>query len=218
MAEIRAQRLKQRGWLSRLLYGLSLIFLLLALFHLAWSVWPIPTDAIQLSIPAGVLPGAPSGEDYASLADYALSISWPRWLRVGDRGVISLRMDQSEKDVDPTKEPSVQVVLAEPVVPNLQIEPFGTVQANLGSGQDLSLQWVAEGKMNGLFPGKVFVSFGFYDETKGAQIAIPVAVVDVDIQVRSLWGLDSGMAIWFGMVGLIVWGALFLLGRKAAGK
>lgn len=217
MDEIRAQRLKQRGWLSQLLYGLSLIFLLLALFLLAWSMWPTPTDAIQLTIPVGVLPGAPSGEDYASLADYNLSVSWPRWLRVGYRGVISLGMDQSEKDVDPTKELSVQVVLAEPVIPNLQIEPFGTVQANLGSGQELSLQWQAEGMTTGLFPGKVFIWFGFYDETEGAQIAIPVAVIDVDIQVRSLWGLDSGMAVWFGMVGLILWGVLFLLGRKAAG-
>jgi len=62
------------------------------------------------------------------------------------------------------------------------------------------------------------VSFGFFDADEDALTAVPVAVVDLDIQVIELWGLRSGMVIWFGFVCLALWGALFLLGNMAGHK
>jgi hypothetical protein len=63
----------------------------------------------------------------------------------------------------------------------------------------------------------MYVSFGFIDEAQAELVAVPVAVVDLHIQVIGLWGLDSGLVIWFGLVSLVLWGALFILGRVAAG-
>jgi hypothetical protein len=62
------------------------------------------------------------------------------------------------------------------------------------------------------------VSFGFFDETLGELVPVPVAVVDFSIQVVTLWGLARGLVLWLGVVGLVLWGALFILGRVAAGE
>jgi hypothetical protein len=40
-----------------------------------------------------------------------------------------------------------------------------------------------------------------------------VAVVDLDVQVIELWGLSSAMVTWLGVVNLVLWGAVFVLGR-----
>ena len=207
-----------RNRLSQLLYMLSLAFLGLGLFILGWAVWPTPTDAVQINIPAGQLPGAPEGSSFASLSDYALNISWPRWIRRNEVDLIHLRLT----DLDQASFPGVetrraQIVLVEPALYPLQITPPGSMQANLGDDQELTLTWEVTGTSQGDYPGKMFVSFGFYDEAREDLVSIPVAVVDLHIRVIELWGLESGMVIWVGMVGLVLWGALFLLGRVAAG-
>ncbi len=207
----------QRGKVQRLsqfLYGLSLIFLALGLFILGWAVWPVQTDAVQFNIPAGVLPGAPEGNALASLSAYELNISWPRWMRQGEPGLIHLQLvDQDQEPLPEGVERAAQVVLVEPAIFPLQVEPPGGVQANLGDDQDLTLSWQVEGQERGSYPGKIFVSFGFYDQDLAELVTVPVAVVDLHIKVIGLWGLAPGLVIWFGLVSLVVWGALFLLGR-----
>ena len=46
---------------------------------------------------------------------------------------------------------------------------------------------------------------------------MPVAVVDIDLTVSALWGLESQLSLWFGLVALVLWGALFILGRTVQG-
>ena len=209
---------------SQILYTLSLVFLVLGLFLLAWAVWPEPTDAIQINIPAGPLPGAPGEVDFTSLSDYALNISWPRWVRLGDVGQIHLRLtDLDDMPLPGGATRSVQMVLVEPILHPLPISPPGSVQANLGDDQELLLTWEVTGASRGEFAGKMFVSFGFFhddapteDEAQQRLVAIPVAVVDLHVQVIELWGLETALVIWFGLVSLVLWGALFILGRVAA--
>ena len=210
--------------LSQFLYTLSLAFLVLGLFLLAWAVWPAPTDAVQISIPAGPLPGAPSQVDFTSLSDYALNISWPRWIRLGEEGLLHLRLTELDKTPHPEGAThSVQMVLVEPTLHPLPINPPGSMQANLGDDQELLLTWEVTGTSRGEFAGKMFVSFGFFhddapteDEAQQRLVAIPVAVVDLHVQVIELWGLETALVIWFGLVSLVLWGALFILGRVAA--
>lgn len=210
--------------LSQFLYTLSLAFLVLGLFLLAWAVWPEPTDAVQINIPAGPLPGAPGEEDYTSLSDYALNISWPRWVRLGEVGKIHLHMTDLGNTPPPGGEArSVQMVLVEPTLHPLLISPPGMMQANLGDDQELLLTWEVTGTIQGEFAGKMFVSFGFFqensptgNETQQALVAIPVAVVDINVRVIELWGLETSLVIWFGLLSLVLWGGLFLLGRVAA--
>ncbi len=202
------------GWLAQVLFILSLVFLGFGLFSLGWLAWPSPTESVQFAIPAGVLAGAPAGETFASLADYNLTVSWPTWVRAGEEGVIRVTLTESA-DLEPL--PAVnreaQVVLVEPALAGLPIRPPGRMQANLAEKQDLNLTWVIEGVVTGEFLGKVFVAFGFYDQTLNELVPVPVAVVDVSIRVTSLWGVDSGLVVWFGLVGLALWGGLFLMGR-----
>lgn len=204
-------------FLSGFLYALSLVFLAFGLFSLGWIAWPAPTDAVQLEIPAGTLPAAPAGADYISLSDYALSISWPRWVRRGHSGEIHLRLTdllQNPLAVDEAR--ASQVVLIEPALYLLPVDPPGGVQANLGDDQDLQITWQVRGEERGAYPGKLYVSFGFFDETLNDLVEVPVAVIDLDIRVIELWGLNSGLVIWLGLAGLLLWGALFVLGRVAA--
>lgn len=203
--------------LSRFLYVLSLVFLSFGLFSLGWIAWPAPTDAVQLEIPAGTLPAAPAGADYVSLSDYALSISWPRWVRRGQTGEIHLRLtDLLQEPLSEGEARASQVVLIEPALYLLPVDPPGGVQANLGDDQDLQLTWQVRGDESGAYPGKLYVSFGFFDETLNDLVEVPVAVIDLNIRVIELWGLDSGLVIWLGLAGLLLWGALFVLGRVAA--
>lgn len=206
-------RTKKRPWLGQLLFGLSLVFLLIGLLILAWAVWPTPTDSAQFTIAAGALPGAPEGMDYASPADYALTVDWPTRLRKGQEGTLRATLVEQDGTGTASADRPAQAVLVEPVVAGLALDPPGLVQTNLAAGQDLVLTWTMGPVEAGDHAGKVYVSFGFYNDAEDVLDAVPVAVVDMSVRVTSLWGLDSQLALWFGLVALVLWGALFVLGR-----
>jgi hypothetical protein len=211
--------MKRSAQFSQILYTLSLAFLGFGLSTLAWAVWPPPTDAVQITITAGILPAAPEGTAFASLSEYALNVSWPRWVRRGESGSIHLVLTDLEHEPLPAgTERLAQAVLAEPALYPLHVDPLGGVQANLGDDQELLLTWEVAGDQQGSFPGKIYVSFGFYDDESEALVAIPVAVVDIHIQVVDLWGRGAGFAIGMGIMGLVLWGALFVLGRLSAAR
>ena len=203
-----------RGWQSQVLFGLSLLVLIFGLITIGWAIWPQPEDASQLAIPAGVLPGAPAGTTYASLAPYELNVSWPRWIRVGETGSIEVFLDPAYDDETPQAgEDPIQVVLIEPTLGRIAVIPSGQMQANLAPGQSLDNSWQITGEQAGEYVGKVYVSFCFYEEAEERLIPIPVAVIDIAIRVTALWGLERPIALWLGFVALVIWGGLFLLGR-----
>ncbi|MDY6867438.1 MAG: hypothetical protein SVT56_05975 [Chloroflexota bacterium] len=109
------------------------------------------------------------------------------------------------------------MILAEPVIPGVAMEPEGRSQANLAAGQALTLTWEVAGEVPGVYEGKLYVSFGFYDDALGELVPVPVAVVDLAFQVRSLYGLEARLVLWVGLAGVALWGALFIAGRVAAG-
>jgi hypothetical protein len=204
----------QGNWLSQLLFTLSLVFLAFGLFNLAWFVWPNPTDAVQLTIPAGMLKGAQSGTTYASLADSNLSLSWPAWLRVEQEGALQVSLIAVEDaDANTMVSRPAQVIVIEPNLFGLAVDPPGRMQASLAAGQSLDMSWAVVGRSRGEYPGKVLVSFGFYDQISRELNTVPVAVVDMDIRVVSLWDNQPQLALWLGSVGMVLWGALFVLGR-----
>lgn len=213
MAGIRKKPQHRQSWISQILFGLSVMCLLSGLVCLAWAVWPYSTDGVQIDIPAGVLPVAPEGTGYASLADYNLGVSWPRWLRLGDKGSIDVFLTGDVEAVDSSGNQMNQIVLVDITLSRLRVSPAGLVQYNLTPGADLEISRVVDADQKGEFPGKVLVSFGFYDEAKDELLPVPVAVMDILINVRSLWGLERGIVLWLGFVGLVLWGVLFLLGR-----
>ena len=209
--------MKRTSRRSQILYILSLAFLTFGLFNLAWGVWPSPTDAVQITIPAGLLPAAPQGSAFTSQSDYALNVSWPRWVRRGASGTLHLVLTDLEREpITAGTTRQAQVVLVEPALYPLEIDPMGSVQTALGDDQELLLAWEVTGGQQGSFPGKIFVSFGFYDEGADGLVSIPVAVVDLHIQVVTLWGLGAGFASGLGIVSLVLWGMLFVLGRLSA--
>jgi len=209
---------KGHGWLSKSLFTVSLVFLIGGLVLLAWGVWPPSTDAVQVDIPAGVLPGAPSGATYASKADYTLSVAWPMWVRAGEEGALQVLLAEADAGSSGSGDRPAQIILVEPSIAGLMVDPSGRVQASLAAGQDLDLTWTLESASAGEYAGKVYIAFGFYDEAQDALISVPVAVVDIAFEVKSLWGLEGRMAMWFGLVGVALWGALFVLGRVAQGR
>ncbi len=200
-------------WLGKVLFALSLVFLAFGLFSLGWVVWPTPREAVTINLPEGVLLGAPAGETYASLADYTLSVTWPRWLRAGGEGTIRVYLNEQERDRVEFEERPVQVVMVEPSLGALLVEPSGQVQASMGPGQDLELAWEVSGSVPGDYSGEMIVAFGFYDQELSEIIPVPVAVVDIQVRLLSLFGLQTQMVLWFGLMGLVFGGALFVLGR-----
>ncbi len=213
----RKESQRKRTRMSRCLFALSLTALAFGLIHLGWGVWPAPNDGVGISIPAGVLPGAPLGTTYASMADYTLNVSWQKRIRLGESGKLSVSLSEAEADTDAALDRPAQVVLVEPAFTGVTLAPAGSVQANLAAGQELTLTWEVEEAETGDYTGKVYVSFGFYDDALGELVSVPVAVVDAAIRVTALWGLEGRLALWLGLVGVALWGALFLLGRAVEG-
>ena len=209
---------QRKDWLSQTLFTLSLVFLGCGLALLGWGVWPLPTDAAQVEIAAGILPGAPAGTTYASMADYTLSVSWPGWVRAGEEGTLQVLLVEEESEVSGVGDRPVQIILVEPAVAGLVTDPSGRVQVNLAAGQDLDLTWTLEGAEEGAYTGKVYVAFGFTDEEQGELVSVPVAVIDIAFEVKTMWGLEGRMALWLGLVGVALWGALFVLGRAVEGR
>lgn len=207
-----------KGWISQSLFILSLISLGIGLFLLGWAVWPTPTDGVQIPISRGILPGAPTGSNYASLSDYSLNLSWPRWLRVGDEGEITLALTGTETIQDDSKEGEVQIVVGEPLMTGTTLSPPAATQGSLTPGNEFAMTWKVSSDQRGEYPGKMMVSFGFYDESQDGLALVPVAVVDTLIIISALWGMRSGLTIWLGLVGLMMWGVFFLLGRMAQAR
>ena len=83
----------------------------------------------------------------------------------------------------------------------------------LGAGQDMELWWAVPGIHTGDFSGEVILSFSFFEEESPAMITVPVAVVDYDIRVISLFGMERNLVLWLGFVGVVLWGVLFVIGR-----
>ncbi len=208
---------KNSRWLSQVLFTLSLLFLIFGLFNLAWAVWPAPVDGVELIIPEGILPGAPQGYDNASLSTYRLQISWSRWMRSGRNTKIHAVLTDMDDPAAPMPDQDAQLVLIEPVIPGLLISPAGQTQAVLADQQALALSWDVIAQEPDEFPGKMMISFGFFEPEIDELQPVPVAVVDMDIRVIDLWGLAPGMAIWFGMVSLVLWGGLLIAGRMMQG-
>lgn len=218
MAGMKSNPRGRRHWLSQALFILSLVFLGFGLFNLGWAVWPAPSDGVELIIKRGVLPGSPPARDYASGSNYRLQVSWPRWMRLGATGRIHVVLtDLDESELADIGLPA-QVVLAEPVITGLPLNPPGQVQANLGDQQDLTLSWEAEGMITGEYPGNMILAFGFFDPLTDQLETVPVALINMGIRVVDLWGLESGMTVWFGLVSLVLWGALFVAGRVVQGS
>ncbi len=209
---------ESNGWISQALFILSLISLGLGLFLLGWSVWPAPTDGVQIPISRGILPGAPTGTNYDSLSDYSLNLSWPRWLRVGDEGEITLALTGTETIQDDSKEDEVQIVVGEPLMTGITLSPPAATQGSHTPGNEFTMTWKVSSDQRGEYPGKMMVSFGFYDESQDDLALVPVAVVDTLIIISALWGMRSGLTIWLGLVGLMMWGVFFLLGRMAQAR
>ncbi len=107
---------KKLPWLSQLLFGLSLVFLLVGLLILAWAVWPTPTDAAQFTIAAGGLPGAPADSGYASPADYVLTVDWPARLRKGQEGTLRATLVEQDGTEAVSVDRPAQTVLVEPAI------------------------------------------------------------------------------------------------------
>lgn len=207
---------RRRLWLPQLLFGLSLVFLGFGLWAVGWVVWPEASDRVQYQLPAGTLPGSPVDEDYASLADYTLTVEWPKRLRLGQTGKLRLTLAERDPEAEPAEGP--QIVLVEPALFGLALDPPGLLQVSKAPGHALSPTWAVTAQSPGDYEGKVYVSFGYYDEEEELMVAVPVAVADVSVSVSAFFGLNAQLALWFGLVALVLWGALFVLGRVAAGK
>jgi len=185
------------------------------MFALGWKVFPSPVDGVHINIPAGALPGAPEGDGFVSLSEYSLKITWPRWIRRGETGLLRLSLT----DLDPAPAAlvdSTQIVMVEPALFPLQVDPMGEIQVSMGDDQTLQLLWKVKGEQSGKYAGKLYISFGFFDEPGHALMAIPVAVVDVNLRVIELRALSSGLLIWVGLLSLVLAFGLFILGKAAS--
>lgn len=182
---------------------------LIALGLLGWAAWPLPADQSQvflrpdfLSLPQSLHlpPGA--------VQPRILVLTWPRVVRLGDSGRITL-------DVLPDPASSTTLTV-DGVQPNLMVDarleipdarllpPPGLVSQTLLTGQSLHFEWRVAPYRATEINGVAWVYYRFVVSETGQQEQVLVAVKPVQMQVVSLAGLSAGVVRAAGWVGVVL--------------
>lgn len=218
----------------------GLLILLLSLVILTWGLssaeYLLQTTELapaEMSLPEPDLPtGSISAGGVATSATEPrlLLLSWPKSLRLGDDGMLRLRVGfQSPPTAGSTSsqahpagagngQPGVydasnKLVLQSHLdLPGIMHTPTGEVSQAMLPDQPVVFLWYLRAVNPGIFSGKVWLHLRFVPPPPAQEQRILLAAQQVDIQVVSLLGLSGSQARLFGSLGLVVGGFLGLDG------
>ncbi|MCD6401102.1 MAG: hypothetical protein J7L73_04150, partial [Anaerolineales bacterium] len=107
-----------------------------------------------------------------------------------------------------------QILLsAELAMIGLGQSPQGEIQTAFDESRITTLTWQLQGDIEGEYQGTLWVNLDFMDKN-GEMIEVSIAALDIQTEVKGLWGLNSISATWLGMLGLLLWGVMMIWGVK----
>jgi hypothetical protein len=218
-----------------LLQNIRRVFgLMLLIFSLVALIWGLSYPqyqlrATELSSADMALPGSEQSFGNPSAVDSAarspeprlLKLSWPKRLRLGDDGTLSLTVGFPSPlpagstgsqatpagvgGVQPAVYDTYHLVLQSHLdLPGIIRTPTGEVSQAMLPDQPVEFLWYLRPLTPGVFSGKVWLHLRFVPRSTGQEERILLAAQQVDIQVVSLLGMSSSQARLLGSVGLVV--------------
>ena len=207
------------------------IILLLSLIILLWGVWPQVSET--LTVPFEVPDAENPSTQLASTStnalmndrrdDAVLTLSWPTWVRVGDSGLIQLKIAEVREMggvLDRGKnQPPVMGELAASGEENSLIEgrleisgmlaiPFGEIYEPYQPGGRAAFFWNVQPEQVGIFDGFLWLHLSRFID--GNSLSDPmlndgrslITAQRIQIQTVDLFGLDGPTARLIGVIGI----------------
>jgi len=205
---------KSRKFIKKLPLLIGLIFLLFSAILLVWRLLPSERLEQRLTIPAGLLPASPEGLELTTHQDISLWLRWPKQIKAGDTAEVWLQINPGEVlESFPANEDYQIVLSAELAMIGLGQSPQGEIQTAFDESRPTTLTWQLQGDIEGEYQGALWVNLDFVDKN-GEMIEVPIAALDIQAEIKSLWGLNTISATWLGMLGLLLWGVTMIWGVK----
>lgn len=193
---------------------IGLVFMLLSAILLVWRLLPSARLEQKLTIPAGLLPASPEGLELTTHQDISLCLRWPKQIKAGDTAEVWLQVNPGEVLESFPADEDYQIVLsAELAMIGLSQSPQGEIQTAFDESRITTLVWQLQGDIEGEYQGTLWVNLDFMDKN-GELIEVPIAALDIQSEIKSLWGLNTISATWMGMLGLLLWGGMMIWGVK----
>jgi hypothetical protein len=207
-----------------LLLVLSLVALIWGLSSPEYQLQATTLAPIDMTLPGSEQPiGSTSTVDSAARSPEPrlLKLSWPKRLRLGDDGTLSLTVGfPSPLPAGSTGSKAMQagvggvqravydtynlVLQSHLDLPGLIRTPTGEVSQAMLPDQPVEFLWYLRPLTPGIFSGKVWLHLRFVPRSTGQEERILLAAQQVDIQVVTLLGMSSSQARLLGSVGLVV--------------
>ncbi|MFH1445914.1 MAG: hypothetical protein ABIG43_00685 [Chloroflexota bacterium] len=206
--------MKSRKFIKKLPLLVGLIFLLFSAILLVWRLLPSERLEQKLTIPAGLLSASPEDLALATQQDISLCLRWPKQIKAGDTGEVWLRISPGEVlESIPANEDYQVVISSELVMIGLDQSPQGEIQTAFDVSRATTLTWQLQGDIESEYQGTLWVNLDFVDKS-GKTIEVPIAALDIQSELKSLWGLNTISATWLGMLGFLFWGLMMVWGVK----
>lgn len=200
-------------------YVSSIILLAVSIFTLVWAELPNQRQAVsQFVEPTEMqVPNTGSGVVPTVLEIRQIRLEWPKFMRIGDSGFVTLVFEPVKSEIIAPK-PQAELtnvyegynLMAEGRldVAGMQVSPANPRRASMPPGQNVSFKWTIRPSKAVTYPGEMWLSIRFLPLDGGEAIPVPIFVQGVNIHASSLLGLSGPQARLFGglgsMIGLVL--------------
>lgn len=193
---------------------LGFAFLVLAAIFLSWRLIPAQGKQKVLTIPAGILPGRPTGDSLSIQQDLEIKATYPAHIRAGEKDALRLQvLSLVQPDTDIASDGQKLTLTAELTMLNMLQTPQGSISSAYDPRRSSDFSWELTSQEAGMRQGSLWISL-YPLQDDGAKVEVPLVAWDIEIEVVRLWGMNSPTVTWLAMLLLLAWGGMMVLGVK----
>jgi hypothetical protein len=197
---------------AKISYLLAVLILLASVFLILWGVWPPRIKRQTLAFSEKFLAQVgftPQQQEILSAHRLArFTVAWPRLLRIGETGRVTLRVETDPIPVGAGGVlPQNLAIEGQLIMAGVERSPEGRVRTVLPPGMTIHFYWQVRPTQTGEYTGTTWL-YPVFLSTAGAppqaSMSLPLSAQDFTIRVVSLGGLDTRQALVLGVPGFFV--------------
>ena len=193
---------------------LGFAFLVLAAIFLSWRLIPAKGEQKILPIPAGILPGNPTGDSLSIQQDLEIKATYPATIRAGEKDTLRLQvLPLQQPGFDVASDSQKYSLSAELTMLAMLQTPQGSISSAFDPRRSSDFSWELTSQEAGMRKGSLWVSLHPLNDD-GTEVEVPLVAWDIEIEVVRLWGMNSPTVTWLAMLLLLAWGGMMVLGVK----
>ena len=193
---------------------LGFAFLVLAAIFLSWRLIPAKDMQKILTIPAGILPGSPTGQTLSLQQELEIKATYPATIRAGEKDTLRLQvLPLQQPGFDVASDSQKYSLSAELTMLAMLQTPQGSISSAFDPRRSSDFSWELTSQESGMRQGSLWVSLHPISDS-GTEVEVPLVAWDIEIEVVRLWGMSSPTVTWLAMLLLLAWGGMMVLGVK----